>query len=114
MHIKKNFSENIIKVAMGVPEKTKDNIKASMDMVILCNRQELQLTNRVFIGQLKSQKAKVALLLDQRRSVCKWLREVHVLDGYCPNVGSCVDPFNAKFQNIKNYDHHIYLRFFLR
>jgi len=40
MHIEKNFSENIINTVMDVPKKTKDDIKARIDMPILCSRQE--------------------------------------------------------------------------
>ena len=46
MHIEKNFSENIINTVMDVPGKTKDNIKARMDMSILCSRPELNLAIR--------------------------------------------------------------------
>jgi len=109
MHIEKIFSKNIINTVMGVPGKTKDDIKARMDMFILCSRQESNLATRKSTDRWCRPKAKFALSLTQKRSVCQWLREVHVPDGYCSNVGNWVDPFNTKFQNMKSHDHHVFL-----
>ena len=57
---------------MDVPGKTKDDIKARMDMC--------------------KPKAKFALSLAQKRVVCQWLRDVHMPDGYYSNVRNWVDP----------------------
>ena len=109
MHIEKNFCENIINTVMDIPGKTKDDIKARMDMSILCSRQELDLATRGSSDRLCKPKAKFALSLPQKRVVCQWLREVHVPDGYCSNVGNWVDPSNTKLQNMKSHDHHVFL-----
>jgi len=70
MHIEKNFSENIINTVMDVLGKTKDDIKARMDMSIMCSRSELELTTRGSTGRLCKPKAKFALSLPQKRVVC--------------------------------------------
>ena len=38
MHIEKNVFENIFNTVMDVKGKTKDNIKARLDVVLFCNR----------------------------------------------------------------------------
>ena len=109
MHIEKNFSENIINTVMDIPGKTKDDIKARMDMLILCSRQELNLAVRRSTDRLCKLKAKFTLSLAQKRAVLQWFQDVDVLDGYCSNVGNWVDPSNIKFQNMKSHNHHVFL-----
>ena len=70
MHIEKNFNENTINTVMDVLGKTKDDIKARMDMSIMCSRSELELTTRGSTGRLCKPKAKFALSLPQKRVVC--------------------------------------------
>lgn len=41
MHIEKNFCDNIINTVMDVPGKTKDDVKARLDMADMCDRAEL-------------------------------------------------------------------------
>jgi len=43
MHIEKNFFVNIINTIMDVHGKTKDNVKSRMDVVAICDREELHL-----------------------------------------------------------------------
>jgi len=43
MHIEKNMFENIFNTVMDVKEKTKNNIKARMDIALLCNRKIMEL-----------------------------------------------------------------------
>ena len=43
MHIKKNMFENIFDTIMDVRGKTKDNIKARLDIALYCNRKTMEL-----------------------------------------------------------------------
>jgi len=43
MHIEKNVFENIFNTVMDVKGKTKDNIKARLDVALLCNRKNMEL-----------------------------------------------------------------------
>jgi len=47
MHIEKNVLENIFNTVMNVKGKTKDNIKARMDITLFCNLKTMEL---VFYG----------------------------------------------------------------
>jgi hypothetical protein len=38
MHIENNMLENIFNTVMDVKGKTKDNIKARLDLALFCNR----------------------------------------------------------------------------
>jgi hypothetical protein len=43
MHIEKNVFENIFNTVMDVKGKTKDNIKARLDLALFCNRKNMEL-----------------------------------------------------------------------
>jgi hypothetical protein len=43
MHIEKNVFENIFNTIMDVKGKTKDNIKARLDVALFCNRKNMEL-----------------------------------------------------------------------
>ena len=43
MHIEKNVFENIFNIVMDVKGKTNDNIKATMDISLFCNRKNMEL-----------------------------------------------------------------------
>jgi hypothetical protein len=43
MHIEKNMFENIFNTVMDVKGKTKDNIKARLDLALFCNRKNMEL-----------------------------------------------------------------------
>jgi hypothetical protein len=43
MHIEKNVFDNIFNTIMDVKEKTKDNIKARLDIALFCNRKNMEL-----------------------------------------------------------------------
>ena len=43
MHIEKNVFENIFNIIMDMKGKTKDNIKARLDVALFCNRKNMEL-----------------------------------------------------------------------
>jgi hypothetical protein len=43
MHIEKNVFENIFNTVINVKGKTKDNIKARLDVAVFCNRKNMEL-----------------------------------------------------------------------
>jgi len=43
MHIEKNMFENIFNTVMNVKGKTKNNIKARLDIALYCNRKNMEL-----------------------------------------------------------------------
>jgi hypothetical protein len=47
MHIEKNMFENIFNMVMAVKGKTKDNIKAKMNIALFCHCKNMEL---VYVG----------------------------------------------------------------
>ena len=85
MHIEKNFFENIINTIMDVHGKTKDNVKSRMDVIDICDRQELHLQPGRS-GRMVKPKAKFVLPVVKRRELCEWVKELQMPDGYCSNL----------------------------
>ena len=46
MHIKKNVFNNAFKMVMDIKGKTKDNVRARMDLSELCKHRELELVEK--------------------------------------------------------------------
>ena len=109
MNIEKNFCDNIIKIVMDVPGKTKDDVKARLDMAEMCDQSELNLNHGVD-GRTLKPKASYALSLDKRKGVCEWAQQLTMPDGYCSNFANCVDMKSAKFQNMKSHNCYVFLQ----
>jgi len=95
MHVEKNFNENIINTVMDVPSKSKDNVKARLDMEELCARDELHIRTSKNGNPYKT-KAKYTLSVEQRWSVCEWLRLLSLPDGYSSNFTNKVNAVSAR------------------
>jgi len=108
MHIEKNVFDNVFNTVMDIKEKTKDNVKARMDLAVLCKRRELELVD-LGNGKFKKPKAQYTLSASQRRAVCEWVSQLKLPDGYVSNIRKCVDLNTCKLQGMKSHDSHIFM-----
>ncbi|PKU84418.1 hypothetical protein MA16_Dca002931 [Dendrobium catenatum] len=97
MYIKKNVFDNIFNTVMYIKNKSKDNIKARMELKEICRR------------FLKA-KAPFTLILNQRRSVCEWVKSLRLLDGYSSNLSRCVDVRTGRLFGMKSHDCNIFMQ----
>ena len=65
MHIEKNFFDNLFNTIMDVKDKSKDNVKAQLDLNQYCRKSELHLQVKPNGKFLKS-KAKYTFTLDEK------------------------------------------------
>nr|XP_016453702.1 PREDICTED: uncharacterized protein LOC107778035 [Nicotiana tabacum] len=84
MHIEKNFFDNLFNTIMDVNNKTKDNLKARMDLKEYCRRSELYLT--YLNNKIQKPKASYTFTLDERREICDWVKNLRMPDGYASNL----------------------------
>ena len=108
MHIEKNFCESIINTVMDVLGKTKDDVKARLDMAEMCDRRELNVRHGVN-GRTLKLKVTYALSLDKRKGVCEWAQQLTMPDGYCSNFANFVDMKCRKFRNMKSHNCDVFL-----
>jgi hypothetical protein len=72
MHIEKNVFENIFNTIMDGKAKTKDNIKARLDVALFCNRKNIELV----CDESRVAKPIASFMLEKNTQllVYKWLR----------------------------------------
>ena len=108
MHIEKNVFDNVFNTVMDVKGKTKDNIKARMDIKEYCRRRELELVAQGN-GKYLKPKARYTLNVEQKRAVCQWICQLKLPDGYASDLARCVDMREAKLHGMKSHDCHVFM-----
>jgi len=84
MHIEKNVFENIFNTVIDVKGKTKDNIKARLDVALFCNRKNMALVCDV--SRVTKPRASFVLEKNAQLLVYKWLNSLCFLDGHASNI----------------------------
>jgi len=108
MHIEKNVFDNVFNTVMDIKDKTKDNVKARMDLKVYCRRRELELQDQSN-GKVIKPKAKYVLSKDQQNSVYKWVTELKMPDGHASNLRRCVNIKEGKLVGMKSHDAHVFM-----
>jgi hypothetical protein len=105
MHIEKNMFENIFNTVMDVKGKTKDNIKARLDIVLYCNRKNIELVYRVA-------KPRTSFVLEKNSQllVYKWLKSLHFSDGHASNISRLVNIEDCRLYGMKSHDCHVFMQ----
>jgi len=89
MHIEKNVFENIFNAVMDVKRKTKDNIKARLDVALFCNHKNIEL---VCDGsRVAKPRASFVLEKNAQLLVYKWLKSLRFFDGHASNISRLVN-----------------------
>jgi len=89
MQMEKNMFENIFNTVMDVKGKTKDNIKARLDIALYCNRKNMELV----YDESRVTKPKASFMLEKNTQllVYKWLKSLCFLDGHASNISRLVN-----------------------
>jgi hypothetical protein len=100
MHIEKNVFENIFNTVMNVKGKTKDNIKARLDVELFCNHKNMEL---VCDGsRVAKPRASFVLEKNTKLLVYKWLKSLHFLDGHALNISRLVNTEECRLYGMKS------------
>jgi hypothetical protein len=103
IHIKKNMFENIFNTVMDVKGKTKDNIKARLDISLYCNHKNMELVY---------DESRVAKLLEKNAQllVYKWLKSLCFPDGHASNISRLVNIEDYRLYGMKSHDCHVFMQ----
>ena len=109
MHGEMNVMKAIFYTILNVAGKTKDNIKARMDLADICDRLDLHLLD---MGGGKYKMAKASYTLDNTQIswVCEWVSKLKFPDGYASNLSKCVDVQSKKWKGLKSHDWHVFMQ----
>jgi len=83
---------------MDILDKTKYNENAHLDEAQLCNLDEG--------GRAR---VRITLNREQKKEVCKWLKDLKFPDGYASNWSRCVNADTIKFAGLKSHDCHVFM-----
>jgi hypothetical protein len=108
MHIEKNVSENIFNTIMDVKGKTKDNIKARLDVALFCNRQNMELVCDK--SRVANSRASFVLEKNAQLIVYKWLKSLCFPDGHASNISRLVNMEECRLYGIKSHDCHVFMQ----
>jgi hypothetical protein len=108
MHIEKNMFENIFNTVMDVKGKTKDNIKARLDVALFCNRQNMELV----CDESRVAKPRASFVLEKNAQllVYKWLKSLRFLDGHASNISRLVNMEECRLYGMKSHDCHVFMQ----
>ncbi|KAL0361377.1 UNVERIFIED_CONTAM: hypothetical protein Sradi_3822200 [Sesamum radiatum] len=87
--------------------KTKDNVKARLDLQDICKRRNLEL--KEMNGKYLKPKASYTLSKDERAIVLKWIKDLRLPDGYASNLGRSVNLDDFSMYGMKSHDCHVFM-----
>jgi len=111
MHTEKNVGEMLFHTVLNIPDKSKDNVKARVDVQKLCDREKLHMLPPN-ARQRNWFKPNAPFCLDslQKKESFQWLKHVVVFpDGYCSNISNGVNVGTGKVTGLKSHDYHIWI-----
>ena len=111
MHIEKNICDSVLGTMMNVKEKTKDGPKARKDLQLLDIKHWLHPVN--VGGAIQYPEAPFTLSSDNKKRLCKFLKDLRLPDGFCSNIGGCVNLDEKKITGLKSHDCHILLEYLI-
>jgi len=108
MHIENNIFENIFNTVIDVKWKTKDNIKARLDITLLCNCKYMEL---VCDGsRVAKPRASFVLEKNTQLLVYKWLKSLCFPDGHASNISRLVNMEECRLYGMKSHDCHMFMQ----
>ena len=108
MYIEKNVFENIFITVMDMKGKTKDNIKARLDIALFYNHKNIELVyNESRVAKLR---ASFVLEKNAQLLVYKWLKSLRFLDGYASNISRLVNMEEYRLYGMKSHDCHMFMQ----
>jgi len=108
MHIEKNVIENIFNTVIDVKGKTKDNIKARIDITLFFHRKNMELV--INGSRVAKPKASFALEKNAQLLVYQWLKSLCFPDGHASNISRLVNLEECRLYGMKSYDCHVFMQ----
>ncbi|XP_019051541.1 PREDICTED: uncharacterized protein LOC104587313 [Nelumbo nucifera] len=109
MHIEKNICDNLIGTLLNLDGKTKDNVKARLDLRVMRIRPELHPqqhgSNFAYLPL-----ACYSLSSAEKEVFCRVLKSIKAPDGYASNISQRVDVRQRKIWGLKSHDCHVLMQ----
>jgi len=109
MHTEKNVAEALWATIMDIKDKTKDNVKARLDLATICDRPKQHMQPPRSGKKWTRPKADYRLKPEQKREVLEWFKTLMFPDGYAANLRRGVNLSTLRINGLKSHDYHIWI-----
>ncbi|XP_077246449.1 uncharacterized protein LOC143886385 [Tasmannia lanceolata] len=109
MHIEKNVCDNVIGTLLNIEGKTKDTVKARLDLQEMKLRRTLHLMNNER-NKTYLPPACFTMSPKEKEVLCNILKDVKVPDGYSSNISRRVNVRERKLSGLKSHDCHVLMQ----
>ena len=76
MHTEKNWGDALFGTIMGIPDKTKDNFKARVDLAMLCDRPRYEMKTPRPGRQWRKTQADFILTRPKKKEALEWIQKL--------------------------------------
>jgi hypothetical protein len=108
MHNEKNMGEAVWNTCFDIAEKSKDNVKARLDLALICNRPSMHLVHKSN-GQWDRPRGPFTVPKDVKPTILQWFKELKFPDSYASNLKRGVNLLQKKIFGLKSHDYHIFM-----
>jgi hypothetical protein len=109
MHTEKNIAEALWGTLMDIKQKSKDNVKARLDVEVICDRPKLVMRTPVPGKNWRRGPADYILKRSDRKEVLEWMKTLLFPDRYAVNLSRGVNLKTMKVLGMKSHDFHIWI-----
>ena len=103
------YSEALFGTVMDIPDKTKDNVKARVDLATLCDRPRYEMKTPRPGRQWRKTPADFVLTRPQKKEALEWIQKLQFPDGYVANLRRGVNLTTMRINGLKSHDYHIWI-----
>ncbi|BBG93568.1 hypothetical protein Prudu_001624 [Prunus dulcis] len=106
MHVEKNVFDTLVGTILDIEGKTKDTIKARLDLERMGIRRGLWMNRDS--DKARRDLAFFSMKPNDKKEFLKFVSSVKFPDGYASNIARCVNVDGGKFTGLKSHDCHIF------
>ncbi|CAL9007224.1 unnamed protein product [Prunus brigantina] len=108
MHVEKNVFDTLVGTILDIEGKTKDTIKARLDLERMGIRRGLWMNRDG--DKARRDLAFFAMKLNDKKDFLQFVSSVKFPDGYASNIAHCVNVDGGKFTGLKSHDCHVFMQ----
>ncbi|KAI5327970.1 hypothetical protein L3X38_027366 [Prunus dulcis] len=108
MHVEKNVFDTLVGTILDIDGKTKDTIKARLDLERMGIRRGLWMNRDS--DKARRDLAFFSLKPNDKKEFLKFVSSVKFPDGYASNIARCVNVDGGKFTGLKSHDCHVFMQ----
>ncbi|KAI5323415.1 hypothetical protein L3X38_032487 [Prunus dulcis] len=108
MHVEKNVFDTLVGTILDIEGKTKDTIKARLDLERMGIQRGLWMNRDS--DKARRDLAFFSMKPNDKKEFLKFVSSVKFSDGYASNIARCVNVDGGKFTGLKSHDCHVFMQ----